>query len=228
MQIVNILEGKNGPTSDYYPSSRFSQNPAGCCHRPWITQETAHVFSWAGRMNNMNKPKINIGLINPKSPDNVSSVMRAAGNYQVDSVFYTGKRYPRALMRNPDIPDMRRKVGQTIPLSEVECLIEVAPENMKLVCVEFAENAIALPEYQHPENAFYIFGPEDGTISQDIVDRADAVVYVPTVGCMNLAATVNVVLYDRLAKYFKSIDNNSLIRKSRDINNNRKVRSVPE
>jgi tRNA(Leu) C34 or U34 (ribose-2'-O)-methylase TrmL len=25
-------------------------------------------------------------------------------------------------------------------------------------------------------------------------------VYIPTVGCMNLAATVNVVLYDRLAK----------------------------
>jgi tRNA(Leu) C34 or U34 (ribose-2'-O)-methylase TrmL len=26
------------------------------------------------------------------------------------------------------------------------------------------------------------------------------VVYIPTVGCMNLAATVNVVLYDRMAK----------------------------
>jgi len=176
----------------------------------------------------MNEPKVNIGLINPKSPDNVSSVMRAAGNFQVDGVFYTGKRYPRALMRNPDIPDMRRKVGQTISLSEVECLMDVAPEDMKLVCIELAENAIALPEYQHPVHAFYIFGPEDGTISQDVIDRADAVVYVPTVGCMNLAATVNVVLYDRLMKYFKSIDNNSLIRQSRDINNNRKANSVSE
>jgi tRNA(Leu) C34 or U34 (ribose-2'-O)-methylase TrmL len=26
------------------------------------------------------------------------------------------------------------------------------------------------------------------------------VVYIPTTGCMNLAATVNVVLYDRMAK----------------------------
>ncbi|MBU0538004.1 MAG: 23S rRNA methyltransferase, partial [Gammaproteobacteria bacterium] len=26
------------------------------------------------------------------------------------------------------------------------------------------------------------------------------IVYIPTKGCMNLAATVNVVLYDRLAK----------------------------
>ena len=29
------------------------------------------------------------------------------------------------------------------------------------------------------------------------------VVYIPTIGCMNLAATVNVVLYDRLAKAHK-------------------------
>ncbi len=174
----------------------------------------------------MKQSKVNIGLINPKSPDNVSSVMRAAGNFEVDSIFYTGKRYPRALMRNPDIPDMRRKVGQSIPLIEVDCLIDVAPVNMKLVCVEFAENAIALPEYEHPDNAFYIFGPEDGTVSQDVIDRVDDVVYVPTVGCMNLAATVNVLLYDRFTKSFHGCEDNEIIRESRDTNNNLKVKSA--
>jgi tRNA G18 (ribose-2'-O)-methylase SpoU len=33
-----------------------------------------------------------IGLYNPKSPENVGSVMRAAGCYGVSTVFYTGKR----------------------------------------------------------------------------------------------------------------------------------------
>ena len=174
----------------------------------------------------MKESKINIGLINPKSPDNVNSIMRAAGNFQVDNVLYTGKRYPRALMRNPDIPDMRRKVGQSIPLIEVDCLIDTAPENMKLICVEFAENAIALPEYEHPDNAFYIFGPEDGTISQDVINSVDDVIYVPTVGCMNLAATVSVLLYDRFTKSFQGCEDNTLIRESRDTNNNLKVRSV--
>jgi tRNA(Leu) C34 or U34 (ribose-2'-O)-methylase TrmL len=172
----------------------------------------------------MNELKVKIGLVNPKSPDNVASVMRAAGNFRVDSVFYTGKRYPRSLMRNPDIPDMRRKVGQSIPLSEVNCLVDSVPVAMKIVCVEFAENAAALPAFQHPEQAFYIFGPEDGSISQDIIDRADAVVYVPTVGCMNLSATVNVVLYDRLMKSRQTYDCNSLVRQSRDTNNNLKVK----
>jgi tRNA(Leu) C34 or U34 (ribose-2'-O)-methylase TrmL len=70
---------------------------------------------------------------------------------------------------------------------------------------------------------FNIFGPEDGTISQDVIDRADAVVYVPTNGCMNLAATVNVVLYDRLAKSCQSYESNELIRQSRDTNNRLKA-----
>jgi len=174
----------------------------------------------------MEKSKVSIGLINPKSPDNVASVMRAAGNFRVDSVFYTGKRYPRALMRNPAIPDMTRKVGQSVSLSEAEYLVDVATVKMKIVCIEFAEDAIALTEYQHPDNAFYIFGPEDGTISQEMIDRADAVVYVPTVGCMNLAATVNVVLYDRLIKTSNEFEGNTLIRQSRDVNNRLKVRET--
>lgn len=171
----------------------------------------------------MIKSTVSIGLVNPKSPENVGSVMRAAGNYRVDSVVYTGNRYPRALMRNPDIPDMHRKVSQNIPLYEVGNLIEAATD-LKIVCVEFAENAISLPDYQHPQNAFYIFGPEDGSISQEVVDKADAVVYIPTVGCMNLAATVNVVLYDRLTKSSYNFESNELIRSSRDVNNRLKVK----
>lgn len=172
----------------------------------------------------MKQARVGIGLINPKSPDNVGSVMRAAGNFRVDKVFYTGKRYPRAVKFNPQSPDVSRKVSRDIPLSEVSCLIDDAADNQKIVCVEFAENAIALPEYQHPHDAFYIFGPEDSSISQDIIDRADAVVYVPTVGCLNLAATVNVVLYDRLTKTLREVTGNALIRDSRDINNRLKVK----
>lgn len=172
----------------------------------------------------MKSSKVSIGLVNPKSPDNVNSVMRAAGNFRVDSVFYTGKRYPRALMRNPGIPDMSRQVGQQIPLSEVVNFADCGQQNMKLVCVEFAENAIALPEFKHPQNAIYVFGPEDGNLEQDLIDQADAVVYIPTVGCMNMAATVSVLLYDRLSKSMSAVSDNNLIRQSRDTNNRLKVK----
>lgn len=169
--------------------------------------------------------KTSIGLINPKSPANVGSVMRAAGNFQVDSVFYTGTRYDRAVQLNTTTENLSRKVGQTIPLSKTTCLISMADKNKKIICIEFAENAMPLTQYQHPDNALYIFGPEDGSIEQSIIDKADAVVYIPTVGCMNLAATVNVVLYDRLSKSSCHITDNDLIYQNRDSNNNLKVKS---
>ncbi len=168
----------------------------------------------------MKEKQVIIGIINPKSASNVGAVMRAAGCYQVDAVFYTGARYDRAVKFNTDTKGVRHK----IPLTGADCLLATVPENMKIVCIELVEGAAPLPCYQHPESAIYIFGPEDGTISQDIIDKADAVVYVPTVGCMNLAGSVNVVLYDRLAKSDLSMATDDLIRLSRDTNNRVKVK----
>jgi tRNA(Leu) C34 or U34 (ribose-2'-O)-methylase TrmL len=168
----------------------------------------------------MNESVVNIGLINPKSPTNVGSVMRAAGCFNADSVFYTGKRYVRAAQYNTDTQHASRSVA----LVGVPCLLEDVPADMKIICVELVEGAIPLTEFQHPDKAYYIFGPEDGTIQQGVLDRSDSVIYVPTIGCLNLAATVNVVLYDRLAKSDSNIANDELIRQSRDVNNNRKLK----
>lgn len=172
----------------------------------------------------MSKPTINIGLIRPKSPTNVGAVIRAAGCFRANSVYYTGDRYDRAIRFNTDT---RNKIF-SIPLKGVDCLLDSAPSNAAIVCIELVEGAIPLPEFQHPENAFYLFGPEDGSIPQDIIDKADAVVYIPTIGCLNLAATVNVVLYDRIAKADDTLIGDELIRQSRDANNRIKVKQLPE
>ena len=37
-------------------------------------------------------------------------------------------------------------------------------------------------------------------MSEDVRGWCEETIYIPTEGCMNLAATVNVVLYDRMAK----------------------------
>ena len=167
----------------------------------------------------MKQSHVSIGLINPKSPDNVGAVLRAAANYRVSNVFYTGTRYPQAIERKGRTVDTRRKVSKDVLLSATDQLIDVVTDNMKIVCVEFAINAIPLPVYQHPTDALYIFGPEDGSIDQGIIDQADAVIYVPTVGCMNLSASVNVLLYDRMAKSSVDYASNALISENRDTNN---------
>lgn len=156
-----------------------------------------------------------IGLTDPKSPTNVGAVMRAAGCYQADEVRYTGVRYARAAKFHTDTKDALKN----IPLNAIDSLIHDIPSDLRIVCVDLVEGAIPLPEFEHPEKALYIFGPEDGTIAQEVINVADAVVYVPTIGCMNLAASVNVLLYDRLAKSKHLVANDDLIKRSRDTNN---------
>jgi tRNA(Leu) C34 or U34 (ribose-2'-O)-methylase TrmL len=174
----------------------------------------------------MKKEFVSIGLTNPKDTTNVGSVMRAAGCYEADQVLYSGTRYDRAVKMSTDT----QKASASIPLVNivslgVDNLIDAVTPDTKIVCVDLIQGATPLPAFQHPEKVLYVFGPEDGTIEQKIVDRADFVVFVPTVGCMNLAASVNVLLYDRLAKSARADAGDELIRQSKDGNNNVKVRS---
>jgi len=177
---------------------------------------------------------VTIGLTNPKSPSNVGAIMRAAGCYSVDQVLYTGQRYANATKysgakHNTDTKNARDKIPlvATDDFKNIKAGLENLPEATRIICVDLVEGATPLPHFKHPDQALYIFGPEDGTISQSVINCADDVVYVPTVGCMNLAASVNVLLYDRLAKSLvktnRTQSDTTLIRKSRDTNNKVKV-----
>jgi len=180
------------------------------------------------------KAHITIALTNPKTPTNVGAVMRAAGCYQADQIIYNGNRYAKAAeYHKHTLQTDTFNMADKIPLLRVDSFLnlkdtlESIPPTAKIICVDLVEGATPLPHFVHPEQAVYIFGPEDSSIKQDVIDIADDVVYVPTVGCMNLAATVNVLLYDRLAKTVIAQENsmnadNELIRKSRDTNNTSK------
>lgn len=165
---------------------------------------------------------ISIGLDNPKNVTNVGAVLRAAGCFGVDSVFYTGARYDRAVKFATDT----KNSINNIPLQQVDDLLVAVSVQCKIVVVELVEGAISLVNYQHPKNAYYVFGPEDSSLSQSVVDRADDVVYIPTAGCLNLAASVNIVLYDRTVKLKENeghVGDDRLIRQSRDCRNRLKV-----
>jgi tRNA(Leu) C34 or U34 (ribose-2'-O)-methylase TrmL len=162
-----------------------------------------------------NSGLVSIGLVNPKSATNVAVILRAAGCYGVSAVFYTGERYSFAKGFQQDTKGMRHK----IPTVAVEDLLAMTPSGATPIVIELAENAVPLPAFSHPDNAYYIFGPEDGSVSADVIEKCANVVYVPTFTSMNLAATANVVLYDRLAKR-EYPDSNAFIKQSRDKNNN--------
>lgn len=134
-----------------------------------------------------------IGLLNPKDVNNMGSVLRAAGCYGASMIAIQGKRFQTARTDT-------QKAWRHIPVIETDDLLSIIPFGAVPVAIEFIKESRALPAYTHPERAFYIFGPEDGSLSKSIIAGCRDVVYVPTDNCMNLAATVNVVLYDRMVK----------------------------
>jgi tRNA(Leu) C34 or U34 (ribose-2'-O)-methylase TrmL len=134
-----------------------------------------------------------IGLDNPKTDVNVGSALRAAGVYGAAFVAASGKRYSSA--KTDTMKHYRR-----LPLMRPDDVFDVMPYDCVPVAVEIVDGAINLNEYKHPERAYYIFGAEDNTLGERVLSKCRDVIKIPTSGCMNLAATVNVVLYDRLAK----------------------------
>lgn len=137
-----------------------------------------------------------IGVHQPKNSLNVGSILRAAGCYEADLVAVAGSRYRESVTDT-------QKTSRHIPLLEVDDLRKIIPKGCVPVGVDLVEGARSLIEYIHPERAFYIFGGEDRTLGDEVLPWCRDIIYIPTSFCMNLAATVNVVLYDRLAKLTK-------------------------
>ncbi len=138
-----------------------------------------------------------VGLVNPKNGANVGSVLRAAGCYDAAMVAISGHRPERFMGR---LPTDTQKAFRHMPVLRIEDVFDAVPYDCIPVAVDLVPNAKNLVNFVHPERAFYIFGPEDGTLGKSVTDRCKWAIQVPTKYCMNLAACVNVVLYDRLAK----------------------------
>ncbi len=133
-----------------------------------------------------------IGLVGAKCNANVGGALRAAHCYGAGLVILEAPRFVRTATDTT-------KAYRHIP-TMVGPILDHRPHDCPMVVVEINDKAVDLRGFTHPERALYVFGPEDGSVPNRILFKAQHVVSIPTRYCMNLAACVNVVLYDRLAK----------------------------
>lgn len=134
-----------------------------------------------------------VALMDPKTEMNMGSALRACGIYGAAMMVVQGTRFKRCATDT-------MKAWRHLPVIETDNLRESIPYDCIPVAVELTPRARSMVGYTHPERAFYIFGPEDSSLGEKTLSWCRDVIYVPTSGCMNLAACVNVVLYDRMAK----------------------------
>lgn len=137
-----------------------------------------------------------IALKECKTPENIGGALRAASIYGASLMVLAGKRPKKAIRHVTNTAKSWRHTPHLL----VENVFDGMPFDCVPVAVDKVEGAVPLWDFQHPQRAFYIFGPEDGTLGAEVLKRCKHKVYVPMDACMNLAASVNVVLYDRLAK----------------------------
>jgi tRNA(Leu) C34 or U34 (ribose-2'-O)-methylase TrmL len=133
-----------------------------------------------------------VGLFNPKLTLNVGSALRSAGCFGVALVAIQGRRAVRA-------PTDTGKAWRHMPVQLVDGLREAIPYDCTPVAIEVTKDARSLSTFTHPERAFYVFGPEDGSLPPSVLAWCKHVVRIPA-GCLNLGVAVAVTLYDREAK----------------------------
>lgn len=144
-------------------------------------------------------------LERPKYPHNVAAALRACSCFGVERLLWTGKRFE--FKDGERLPREERMKGYSDvvfkrsdrPFDEL-LRDDFFPEIAETVCVELRPGSTPLTHFEHPTAAIYVFGPEDGSVSQAYRALCANFVYIPSKHCLNLAAAVNVVLADRVMK----------------------------
>ena len=142
-----------------------------------------------------------IALDRPTDGVNVGHTLRAALGFGARMVILGGadpKINVQKLSTDPG------RAYRHVPVLEVDAIFDAMPNDCTPVAVEITDNATNLVNFVHPERACYIFGPENGSISSKILNKCQFIVKIPTTMSLNLGMTVNIVMYDRLAKATRS------------------------
>ncbi len=148
-------------------------------------------------------------LCNPKYPHNVAATLRACAIFDVGQLWFTGDRVIETIMGMSSkkgkarIPrEERMRDYKTVKMFNHDRPLELFGKNCTPIAVEFRENSERLPDFQHPDDAVYLFGPEDGSVPGVLLQHCHRFLIIPSKirTPLNLGAAVNVILAHRYSQ----------------------------
>jgi len=152
------------------------------------------------------KTPLIIILDNVRSFHNVGSVFRTADAFLVEKIYLCG------ITAKPPHKDIRKTAlgaTETVVWEYVKDTLEVVEklkaENIKILSIEQAENAVMLNDFLPEANQAYaiVFGNEVKGVQQEVVSISDTVVEIPQFGSkhsLNISVSAGVVIWDLAMK----------------------------
>ena len=139
-----------------------------------------------------------VALVNPKFAFNVAQAVRIASCYGVPQVWFSGDRINLENSKKNRLPREERMKGYgEVDICHGDYFFDAFPKTVTPVAVELTRSSENLVYFEHPENALYVFGPEDGNVESTQLRHCHRVIQIPTRHCLNLSMAVGTVLYDR-------------------------------
>ncbi len=142
-----------------------------------------------------------VALVNPRYGHNVAGALRACAAFGVGQLWVSGSRAVDGWKERGRLPreERMRAYGDT-EVFLADYFFDAFGSDVTPVAVEVQETAEPLTTFEHPENALYVFGPEDGGLGKVQLMHCHRFVIIPSDHCLNLAVAVGAVLLDRRMK----------------------------
>lgn len=144
-----------------------------------------------------------IGAEGISKPMNFGALMRTAHAFHASFVFSVNAD-PR--VRTAYKSDTS-KTFEHVPYYQWDTIGDIAlPRGCQMVGIELTDDAIELPSFRHPKAAAYVLGRERGSLSEEMVEKCQFVVKIPTKFCVNVSVAGALVMYDRYISLTKHED----------------------
>ena len=125
---------------------------------------------------------------------NAGAIFRTAHAFGASFVFTVAAQYERQAGTLADTSNAL----EHLPFYQFPTIDEMLlPQGCRLVGVELTDDAIDLPSFRHPSQCAYVLGPERGNLSDEMVEKCEFVLKIPTSFCINVSLAAGLVMYDR-------------------------------
>lgn len=138
-----------------------------------------------------------VALVSPKFPHNVGNAFRACAAFGIGQLWVANPRFDLESLRRLPREERMREYKDAVELIWEPRFFDAFPRGTATVGMEVWPTAQPLVTFQHPDDAVYVFGPEDGSIPAGYRGMCHQFAIIPSDHCLNLAAAVSCTLMHR-------------------------------